>query len=112
MAVDPEAAAADPSRDPAVFAGYRERFSWAAAGARYRAQLEELWGQRQELAGRLKWRADTMGGWCPPGVDGGGWGARRRRLRPRGNTNDSRLVLAYYLLCGLAVGRVVPGGGS
>jgi len=39
-------------------AGYRQQFSWAAAGARYRARLEELWGQRQELAGRLKWRVE------------------------------------------------------
>jgi hypothetical protein len=59
LANDHEAAAADPSRDPSVLAGYRQRFSWSAAGARYRARLEELWGQRQELAGRLKWRADT-----------------------------------------------------
>ena len=56
---DREAAAADPSRDPEVLAGYRERFSWAAAGERYRARLEELWGQRRELEGRLMWRADT-----------------------------------------------------
>ena len=47
-----EAAAADPSRDPSVLATYRQRFSWSAAGARYRARQEEL-------AGRLKWRADT-----------------------------------------------------
>jgi len=59
MAADPEAAALDPSRDPAVLAGYRERFSFAAAGARYRARLEKLWGQRRELSGRLRWRADT-----------------------------------------------------
>ena len=58
---DPEAAAADPSRDHSVLAAYRQRFSWAAAGACYRARLEELWAQRQELAGRLKWRADTPG---------------------------------------------------
>ena len=38
LANDPEAAAADPSRDPAVLAAYRQRFSWAAAGARYRAR--------------------------------------------------------------------------
>jgi hypothetical protein len=49
----------DPSRDPAVLASYRERFSFAVVGGRYRARLEELWGQRRELAGRLKWRADT-----------------------------------------------------
>ena len=61
IAGDPEAAAADPSRDPSVLAVYRQRFSWAAAGERYRARLEELWGQRRELVGRLKWRADTAG---------------------------------------------------
>ena len=59
MAADPEVAAVDPSRDSEVLAVYRERFSLAAAGARYRARLEELWGQRQELGERLKWRADT-----------------------------------------------------
>ena len=59
LANDHEAAAADPSRDPEVLEAYRQRFSWAAAGARYRARLEELRGQRRELAGRLKWRADT-----------------------------------------------------
>ena len=58
---DHEAAAANPSRDPSVLAAYRQRFSWAAAGARYRARLEELWVQRRELAGQLKWRADTAG---------------------------------------------------
>lgn len=60
LAADPAAAAAvDPSRNPAVLAGYRQRFSFAAAGARYRARLEGLWGERRELAGRLRWRADT-----------------------------------------------------
>lgn len=59
LAKDHEAAASDPSRDPSVLAAYRQRFSWAAAGARYRARLEKLWGQRQELGERLKWRADT-----------------------------------------------------
>jgi hypothetical protein len=34
LANDHEAAATDPSRDPEVLAVYRERFSWAAAGAR------------------------------------------------------------------------------
>ena len=58
---DHEAAAANPSRDPSVLAAYRQRFSWAAAGARYRARLEELWAQRRELAGRLKWRAELPG---------------------------------------------------
>ena len=59
MVADPEAAISDLSRDPEVLAVYRERFSLAVAGARYRARLEQLWAQRQELAGRLKWRADT-----------------------------------------------------
>jgi aminoglycoside phosphotransferase (APT) family kinase protein len=61
LANDHEAAAADPSRDHSVLAAYRQLFSWAAAGARYRARLEELWGQRQELAGRLKWRVELPG---------------------------------------------------
>ena len=61
IAVDPEAAAVDPSRDPSVLAAYRQRFSWAAAGERYRARLEELWGQRRELGERLKWRAELPG---------------------------------------------------
>ena len=48
--------AADPSRDPAVLAGYRERFSFASVGARYRARLEALGrspgrGQAAALAG-------------------------------------------------------------
>jgi hypothetical protein len=59
LANDHGAAAVDPSRDPEVLAAYRQRFSWAAAGARYRARLEELWGQRRELGERLKWRVDT-----------------------------------------------------
>jgi len=46
MAADPEAAAVDPSRDSEVLAVYREPFSLAAAGARYRARLEELWAKR------------------------------------------------------------------
>ena len=61
LANDHDAAAVDPSRDPSVLAAYRQRFSWAAAGARYRARLEELWGQRRELAGRLKWRVELPG---------------------------------------------------
>ena len=60
LAADHEAAAADPSRDPSVLAAYRQRFSWAAAGARYRARLEALWGRRQELAGLLKWSAESQ----------------------------------------------------
>ena len=58
LANDHEASATDPSRDPAVLAAYRERFSFAAAGARYRARLEELWAQRQEPGELLTWRAD------------------------------------------------------
>ena len=51
--------AAGRRRDSAVLASYQERLSFAAAGARYRARLEELWGQRQELANKLKWKAHT-----------------------------------------------------
>ena len=40
LAKDHEAAATDPSRDPSVQAIYRERFSFATVGARYRARLE------------------------------------------------------------------------
>ena len=40
---NPDAFAADISRDPAVLALYRERFSLAAAGARYKKQLQQLW---------------------------------------------------------------------
>jgi hypothetical protein len=60
LATDHEAAAADPSRDPSVLAAYRQRFSFAVVGGRYRARLEELWAQRRELAGRLKWRAESQ----------------------------------------------------
>jgi len=59
MAKDPEVAACDPSRDPGVLAIYRQRFSLAAAGTRYRERLEQPWAQRRELGERLKWRADT-----------------------------------------------------
>ena len=59
MPADPQVALPDPSVDSAVLAAYRQRLSFAAAGARYRARLEVLWAQRQELAGWLKWRADT-----------------------------------------------------
>ena len=58
MTADPEAAAADPSRDPEVLAAYRQRFSFAAAGARYRARLEELWADRESVGARLRWRAE------------------------------------------------------
>ena len=61
LANNREAAASDPSRDPEELAVYRQRFSWAAAGARYRARLEELWGRRRELGERLKWRAESAG---------------------------------------------------
>ena len=44
IAADPEAAVADPSRDPSVLAAYRQHFVFAAAGLRYRARLEELHG--------------------------------------------------------------------
>lgn len=47
------------SPNPLLAQEYRERFSCAAAGARYRARLEALWSQREALAGRLRWRAHT-----------------------------------------------------
>jgi hypothetical protein len=68
---DPEAAAADPSRDPSVLAAYRQRFSWAAAGARYRARLEELWGAAAGAGGAVEVVGGVSGlreagGRCPP----------------------------------------------
>jgi hypothetical protein len=59
LASDPAKAQLDPSRDPAVLAAYRQRFSYAAAGVRYRVRLEELWSQRYQLASQLKWKANT-----------------------------------------------------
>jgi hypothetical protein len=56
MAADPHAS--EPSRDPTVLASYRERFSFAWLGARYRARLEELWAEREGAGNRLRWRAD------------------------------------------------------
>lgn len=50
--------AADPSRDPVVLTGYRERLSFASVGARYRARLHELWADRERVSGRLRWRRD------------------------------------------------------
>lgn len=55
-AADPLAARPDPSRDPEVLSSYRERFSLAAAGARYRARLDALWTHRLRLAERIKQR--------------------------------------------------------
>jgi glycosyltransferase involved in cell wall biosynthesis len=56
LAADPHAA--DPSRDPAVLASYRERFSFAVVGGRYRVQLEQLWADREGVGARLRWRGD------------------------------------------------------
>jgi glycosyltransferase involved in cell wall biosynthesis len=56
LAADPRVA--DPSRDPAVLASYRERFSFAVVGGRYRARLEELWADRDAIGERLRWRSD------------------------------------------------------
>ena len=56
LAADPRVA--DPSRDPAVLASYRERFSFAVVGGRYRARLEELWADRDAIGERLRWRGD------------------------------------------------------
>ncbi len=58
LAIAGDPSAADPSRDLAVLAGYRERFSLASVGARYRARLDELWADREGAAKRLRWRAD------------------------------------------------------
>lgn len=58
FAVDPRLAARDPSRDPAVLADYRDRFSFAAAGGRYRTRLEALWANPVETAKRLRWLSD------------------------------------------------------
>lgn len=49
--------AGNPSRDPAVLASYRERFSLASVGAHYRARLEALWADREGVGTRLRWRA-------------------------------------------------------
>ena len=56
---DPATASFDPSRHADVLAAYRQRFSYATAGFRYRARLEELWAKRHVLAPQLKWKADT-----------------------------------------------------
>jgi hypothetical protein len=62
LAVDPRVA--DPSRDPAVLASYRERFSFAVVGGRYRARLEELWADREGVSARLRWRGNrSLVGW-------------------------------------------------
>ncbi|NDG75721.1 MAG: hypothetical protein EBX49_10405, partial [Synechococcaceae bacterium WB8_1B_136] len=58
LALTAESDFADPSRDPGVLASYRERFSFASVGARYRARLEELWADREAIGSRLRWRAD------------------------------------------------------
>ena len=71
---DPEAAVADPIRDPAVLAEYRQRFSFAAAGALYQARLEDLWAQRRAGVGGA---AEVAGG-CA-GLRGVA-GARRGRV--------------------------------
>ena len=65
LAADPHAV--DPSRDPAVLASYRARFSLATVGGRYRAQLEELWVDREGVGARLRWRGDrSLVGWSVP----------------------------------------------
>ena len=57
LALGADPRAADPSRDPAVLACYRERFSFAVVGRRYRARLEKLWADRDAIGERLRWRA-------------------------------------------------------
>jgi hypothetical protein len=59
LELDPAAAAVDPSRDADVLAAYRERFSYATTGLRYKARLEALWSQRHALATQLKWNVVT-----------------------------------------------------
>jgi hypothetical protein len=56
---DPAMAIVEPSRDHDVLDVYRERFSYATAGFRYRLRLEELWSQRHVLSTHLRWKADT-----------------------------------------------------
>jgi hypothetical protein len=58
QAIAGDSYAADPSRDPVVLNGYRERFSLASVGARYRARLHELWADRERVKARLRWRGD------------------------------------------------------
>jgi len=41
-----------------AIAGYRERFSFASVGARYRARLHALWADRESVGKRLRWQAD------------------------------------------------------
>jgi hypothetical protein len=50
--------AGNPSRDLAVLASHRERFSFATVGAHYRARLEALWADREGVGARLRWRGD------------------------------------------------------
>jgi hypothetical protein len=45
--------------NPTTLGDYRQSLSGAAAGARYRSALEELWNQRDQLQHQLRWRATT-----------------------------------------------------
>ena len=47
--------AADPSRDEAVLAEYRKKFSFGVVGQRYRARLEEVWRDRESVGANLLW---------------------------------------------------------
>jgi hypothetical protein len=58
LAIARDPYAPDPSRDPVVLAGYRQQFSFAAVGARYRARLDMLWADRVNLGSQLRWRRD------------------------------------------------------
>lgn len=58
LVADPSLQHQDPNCDLTVLAAYRQRFSSAAAGARYRARLEELWRDRHAIGSRLRWAAD------------------------------------------------------
>ena len=79
MAENPEVE--DPTRDATLLAAYRERFSFAAVGARYRERLETLWADRESTEARLRWRADRS----PIGHDS----ITQARARSRTNPNPN-----------------------
>ena len=58
LAIAKDPSAVDPSRDRAILASYRQQFSFATVGARYRARLEALWADRESIGTKLRWRWD------------------------------------------------------
>lgn len=58
LATESRVDARDPSRDSSVLSAYRQRFSFADVGARYRRRLEDLWRDRDTIGEQLRWRAD------------------------------------------------------